>query len=68
MPRDECKWFPTCPMNRYLRMGILDRRWTDYYCHGHWLECVRYDMEERGEDHPDWMLPDGSLDENLRGK
>jgi hypothetical protein len=23
-------------------------------------------MEERGELHPDWMLPDGSIDERLR--
>jgi len=23
-------------------------------------------MEERGELHPDWMLPDGSLDERLQ--
>jgi len=27
--------------------------------------CIRYQIEERGEPHPDWMLPDGTLDEKL---
>ncbi len=62
----ECVWYPSCPMNRYTRMGRLDRRWTELYCRGDWEVCVRYQMEERGEPHPDWMLPDGSIDEALR--
>lgn len=30
-----------------------------------WESCIRYQMKERGEYHPDWMLPDGSIDEKL---
>ena len=61
-----CKWFELCPMKRFLEEGRLDRFWTDHYCHGDWVRCVRYQMEERGEDHPDWMLPDGTLAAELR--
>jgi uracil-DNA glycosylase family 4 len=63
----ECKWFPCCPMKRFLKEGRIQKRWIDLYCKGDWKSCVRYHMEERGESHPDWMLPDGSLDESLRG-
>ncbi len=61
-----CKWFAVCPMKRYLVEGRLDRAWTDAYCHGDWQACVRYQLEERGEEHPDWMLPDGTLAPHLR--
>ncbi|MBN1574962.1 MAG: hypothetical protein JW913_00315 [Chitinispirillaceae bacterium] len=62
----ECKWYTVCPMKRFLEKGVLDEQWVKRYCRGG-KECVRYAMEERGEAHPDWMLPDGSLDERLRG-
>ena len=52
-------------MHRFLDMGVLDPRWTNTYCKGDFQPCVRYRMEERGEFHPDWMLPDGTLDEQL---
>jgi hypothetical protein len=35
------------------------------YCKGDWERCIRYQMEERFEPHPDWMLPDGGIDERL---
>ena len=63
--KTDCKWFPTCPMKRYWEVGALDRKWIELYCRGDWDSCVRYHMEERGEYHPDWMLPDGSIDEGL---
>ena len=62
----DCVWYPVCPMNRYNEMGRLDREWIELYCKGDWEGCVRYQMVERGESHPDWMLPDGSIDEALR--
>lgn len=49
-----CKWFPVCPMKRYYEKGFIDRDWIDNYCQGNWSKCVRYEMEERGEFHPDW--------------
>jgi uracil-DNA glycosylase family 4 len=62
----ECEWFPACPMKRFFHTGQLERHWIELYCKGDWERCVRYQMEERGEFHPDRMLPDGSLDERLQ--
>ena len=62
----QCKWFPVCPMKRYYEMGKLDEKWIREYCKGNWEKCVRYQLEEQGECHPDWMLPDGTIDESLK--
>ena len=62
----ECKWYPVCPMKSLREAGLLDPKWVERYCRGDWKGCVRYEMEERGEPHPDWMLPDGTLDRELR--
>jgi len=53
-------------MKRFYELGRLDKRWIEKYCKGNWRKCIRYKLEEQGLYHPDWMLPDGSLDENLR--
>ena len=66
MKTKECKWYPVCPMKYYYEQGRLDKKWIDQYCHGNWTRFVRYQKEEKGEFHPDWMLPDGFLDENLK--
>jgi hypothetical protein len=29
---------------------------------------MRYQMEEKGQAHPDWMLPNGSIDERLHNE
>ena len=62
----ECKWYAACPMKRYFESGVLDKFWIDEYCKGDWNKCIRYKMEENGEYHPDWMLPDGSIDNKLK--
>ena len=62
---EDCKWYPVCPMKRYYEKGILDKKWIELYCKGDWLSCVRYELEESGEYHPDWMFPDGSIDKKL---
>ena len=62
----DCKWFPVCPMKKFYEEGKLDKKWIDLYCKGDWESCVRYQMEERGKLHPDWMLPDGNVDKELR--
>jgi len=64
--RNYCKWYKACPMRRFYEAGKLDKKWIELYCKGDWEVCIRYQMEERGEYHPDWMLPDGSLDQNLK--
>lgn len=61
-----CKWYPVCPMRKFYEEGRLDKKWVELYCKGDWESCVRYQMEERGEYHPDWMLPDGTIDEGLK--
>lgn len=62
----ECRWFRVCPMKRFYESGQLDEKWIALYCQGDWSRCVRYQMEKKGEYHPDWMLPDGSLAEQLK--
>jgi len=64
----ECKWYTVCPMKRSYENGILDRKWVELYCKGDWKSCIRYEMEEKGEFHPDSMLPDGSIDPKLKGR
>jgi uracil-DNA glycosylase family 4 len=64
----DCKWYPVCPMKRFYDKGNLDKKWIELYCKGDWESCVRYQMEEKGEIHPDWMLPDGTIDKNLKRK
>jgi DNA polymerase len=53
-------------MKHFFEQGRLDRSWIDRYCRGDWTTCVRYQMEETGKDHPDNMLPDGSIAETLK--
>lgn len=53
-------------MKYYYEQGILEKKWIEDYCHGDWSSCVRYHMEEKGQPHPDYMLPDGTLCEELR--
>lgn len=63
---NECKWYQVCPMKYYFEAGKLDEKWIRDYCHGNWLRCIRYQMEEHGQFHSDNMLPDGSIDDNLK--
>ena len=60
-----CKWYPVCPMKRFLELGKLDEKWIRIYCKGDWQNCVRYKLEEERKYHPDCMLPDGSFDKKL---
>lgn len=65
MEKVECKWFQVCPMKKFMEKGKLPRKWIDKYCLGKWQECIRFQMEENGRYHPDNMLPNGEIDENL---
>jgi DNA polymerase len=62
----ECKWFFCCPMKWFYEKGKLERKWIELYCKGDWQSCVRFAKEENGEFHPDYMLPDGSIDKRLK--
>ena len=63
----QCRWYNVCPMKRAYEAGKLDRYYVETYCFGNWKECVRFQMEQRGEYHPDHMRQDGVLDESLSG-
>jgi uracil-DNA glycosylase len=52
-------------MKYFYERGRLEAEWISSYCRGDWESCKRYQMEERGEIHPDHMLPDGNIDSNL---
>ena len=61
----DCKWATICPMRWYFEEGRLERKWIELYCKGDWESCVRYQKEENGVPHANWMLPDGNIDESL---
>jgi len=54
-------------MKRYFEQRQLERKWIELYCKGDWEDCIRLQKEENSVYHPDWMLPDGSIQESLRG-
>ena len=62
-----CKWHELCPLRKFEKEGRLDRKWQNEYCKSerNWENCKRYQMEEKGELHPDNLLPNGKIDENL---
>jgi hypothetical protein len=52
-------------MKRFYEAGKLEERWIREYCFGDNTRCVRYQMESRGEPHPDNMLPNGEIRADL---
>ena len=64
-PKKICIWFNCCPMKRFYEQGRLEKYWIDNYCKGDFNKCIRKKKEENGEYHPDNMLPNGELRDNL---
>ncbi len=60
-----CKWYFVCPMKYFYEQGKIDKSWIENYCKNNGKNCVRYEKEEAGIYHPDNMLPNGEIDENL---
>ncbi len=58
-----CKWYDLCPLRRLEREEKISDKWKKEYCETeqNWENCKRYQMEERGEPHPDDMMPDGII-------
>jgi hypothetical protein len=58
-----CKWESICPLRRLEQSGVIDLRWKTEYCtsESNWKKCRRYQAEERGESHSDYLMPDGSF-------
>jgi uracil-DNA glycosylase len=66
--KEPCKWYPVCPMKYFYETNQLDRKWIERYCKGDWGSCVRYQMEQKGQFHPDTMLPDGTSMVNIQAQ
>ena len=64
--RKICKWFEVCPLKRFYHERKLHQEWLEKYCWGDFLKCARYQMEENGIYHPDNMLPDGTVEKDLK--
>ncbi len=60
-----CKWYSICPIKTYTEKGKLDSYWTENYCLVANRSCLRYQMEETGQYHPDNMLPNGDIRKDL---
>ena len=60
-----CKWYHCCPINYFVEEGKLEKKWIEKYCLVGNKECVRYNLEETGVYHPDNMLPNGEIREDL---
>ena len=58
-----CKWNNLCPLRRLEKEGKISDKWRKEYCEteNNWKNCKRYQAEERGEIHPDNMMPDGTI-------
>ena len=63
-----CKWYnSTSGMKRAFEAGLLDRKWIDDYCLNGGKGCVRKQrFEGQGYVSPDYILPDGTVDERLK--
>jgi hypothetical protein len=61
-----CKWYPVCPIKRFYEEGKLEETWVEKYCWSNNKNCVRYQLEERGEPHPDNLLPNGEIRKELK--
>ncbi|MFW9940406.1 MAG: uracil-DNA glycosylase [Candidatus Thorarchaeota archaeon] len=60
-----CKWYLACPIKSFVDKGKLDAKWVEEFCLIGNKSCVRYQMEESGEYHPDNMLPNGDIKKDL---
>jgi predicted metallo-beta-lactamase superfamily hydrolase len=61
-----CKWYYSCPIKEFTDQGELERYWIENYCLVSNKNCLRYQMEEKGEYHPDNMLPNGKIRKDLK--
>ena len=64
--KEVCVWFNVCPLKRFYEEGKLNIQWLKDYCWGNFSICIRKKLEDKGLFHPDNMLPDGTIDEDLK--
>lgn len=66
--KKRCRWYDgTSGMKRAYDNGMLDKKWIDDYCMSGGQGCIRKKrFETEGYVSPDYVLPDGTVDEKLR--
>ena len=66
--KDVCRWYnETSGMKRAYDQGLLDKKWIEEYCWNGGKACVRKErFEKEGYVSPDYILPDGTIDEKLK--
>ena len=66
--RNVCRWYDeTSGMKRAYDQGLLDKVWIENYCWKGGEGCVRKKrFEQEGYVSPDYVLPDGTVDERLK--
>ena len=65
MEKNICKYYWVCPIRMFYEEGKLDKKWIENYCFRGGENCKRRELEDQGIPHPDNMLPNGDIDENL---
>ena len=63
-----CKWYnETSGMKKAYDKGLLEKKWIEEYCWNGGNDCVRKrKFEGEGYVSPDYVLPDGTIDGNLK--
>ena len=63
-----CVWYNnTSGMKRAYDAGLLDEKWLSEYCFNGGQGCVRKRrFESEGYVSPDYVLPDGTVDPELK--
>jgi len=64
--KKNCPWLPVCPIKRFTEKGLIDKSWVEQYCKSEYWRCVRKRMEDKNQYHPDNMLPDGTINTQLK--
>ena len=60
-----CIWYNVCPIKTYADNNMIPTKWVKEYCLKANKNCIRYQLENKGQFHPDNMMPDGSIDATL---
>ncbi len=68
MGKNYCTWYnKTSAMKRAFDNGLLDEKWVKNYCRNNGEGCVRKKkFEKDGYISPDYVLPDGTINEKLK--
>jgi hypothetical protein len=65
-----CPWYDeSSAIKRAFDKGLIDKKWVENYCWNGGKNCIRKKrFEEESYVSPDYILPDGTADENLKEK